>query len=129
MKGPVCLAVISVVTAGLIRVQIGYMGAQIKIEFICDDDFDKIKGSKGTPEFVESFLKRLGSRIRGVEVSPKKTRKGEYNVRISWPGGQSRLLEGEVGDNSHPSIILADMILGMNKTYGQFDKVILKKIK
>lgn len=106
-----------------------HCGKSEKIEFICDDDFDKIKGSKGTFEFVESFLKRLGSRIRGVEVSPKKTRTGAYEVRISWPGGQSRLLEGKVGNNSHSSIILADMILGMNKEYGQFDKLIPKKIK
>jgi len=106
-----------------------FCGESEKIELICDNDFEKIKGSKGTSEFVRSFLKRLGSRLRGVEVSPTKTGRGEYEVRISWPGGQSRLLEGKVGDNSHPSIILADMILGMDKNYGKFDKVIRKKIK
>lgn len=52
----------------------------------------------------------------------------DYLLRLTWPGGRGRLLDGFVRDSQSSSIILADLILGMNKDYGKMDGVITKSI-
>ncbi|MCD6414772.1 MAG: hypothetical protein J7L23_04075 [Candidatus Diapherotrites archaeon] len=90
-------------------------GLQIEI----DDDWDKIRGGN-SKMFLETLLRDLCHRLRGVEVSPKKAGKG-FNVILSWAGGKSKRITGEVGNRQKSSILLADVMLGMYRTKGYED--------
>jgi hypothetical protein len=90
-------------------------GIQIEI----DDDWNKITGGN-SKTFLETFLRNLCHRLRGVEVSPKRVG-NKFSVILTWSGGKSKRVTGEVGNRQKSSILLADVMLGMYRTKGYED--------